>query len=92
MAFAEDLDAFFDTAGFAVAIAFDGSTATVAGIFDNQYQEALGVGGQVARVMCKSSDAVGAVGRLLTVQGTHYRVVAQEPDGSGVTVLQLEEV
>lgn len=92
VAFEEDFDEFFSTADFALTLAFDGSTATFAGIFDNGYQESLGVGAQVARVMCKASDAVGALGRLLTVQGAPYRVVADEPDGTGVTVLQLEAI
>lgn len=93
-----DLDAFFDVSGFAVAASLvmgGGSPVDVAVIFDSPYLEsdpAAGVGVEstqpTARI--KTADAAGIVhGDTLTIGATVYTVTGVQPDGNGVTLLNL---
>lgn len=90
--FAEDLAPFLDiAAGFAVSAVI--GVATVPVIFDATYTSA---GGMVESTgpQCtgKTSDLAAAVqGTAITVNGTAYVVTGNQPDGTGITVLQLRE-
>jgi hypothetical protein len=94
MAVVEDLAPFFSTADFAVDATL-GATA-VRGIFDAAYSEPLGnvVEGNspVFMLPTADSDAAGAAhGTTLVIGATTYKVRGIEPDGTGVTLLRLEQ-
>lgn len=90
--FAEDLAPFFDVAaGFAVAATIGASTVNV--IFDASY---LSSGALVESTgpQCtgRTVDLASAVqGTAITIGGIGYVVTGNQPDGTGVTVLQLRE-
>lgn len=89
MPFVEDLSAFFSTSAFATTATLDG--ASVAGIFDNAYMDALGLATTEPRFTLRSTDATTTTtASLLVVNGATYRVRSVQPDGTGVTVLALE--
>ncbi len=89
--FAEDLSAFFDVdAGFAVNATIGAATVPV--IFDNGYQSALGGMIESSGPVCqaKRADVTTVVqGTLITIAAVAYTVVSVQPDGTGVTTLQL---
>lgn len=89
MAFEEDLSAYFRTEDFGVAVSVRGRTLHA--IFDAQYQEQLGVSGSGPALTC-ATEHVADVRRdeVVTVGADSYRVVAVEPDGTGITVLRLQ--
>ncbi|SFJ04399.1 hypothetical protein [Nitrosomonas sp. Nm34] len=67
----------------------------VDGIFRNQYAEFSNViGGSNPTFQCRSADVSAVIkGTALTINNTHYQVAsAPQPDGAGMTLLQLEEV
>lgn len=90
MAFTEDLAAFInaDTLG-AKTCAINGNT--VYGLFDNGYADALGIAGRAPVLLVIEAQA-GALstGLSITVDAAAYTVVGIEPDGTGMTRLQLE--
>lgn len=90
--FAEDLTAFFDiTSGFAQNATLSGG-GVVPVIFDKAYQGALGglVESTGPQCLAKSADVSAVVqGSTLVIAGTTYTVTGVEPDGTGITVLQL---
>ena len=93
--FQEDLTAMFDeTHGFAVSATI--GTATLSVIFDDAFYAAPGeevdIESSKPMATCKSVD-VAAVKQLdeITINGTDYVVVGKQPDGTGITVLTLEE-
>lgn len=89
MALVEPFDVFFNVAEHAVSATLDG--VAVAGIFDNDYADALGLATRQPRFMLRSSDASAATqSSVLVVEGSTYRVRSIEPDGTGVTTLALE--
>lgn len=91
--FAEDTSAFFDVAGgFAVDAMIGASVFPV--IFDNAYLASLGglveSTGPVAQA--QSADVAGVQqGDTITINATAYTVTGVQPDGTGVTLLQLRE-
>lgn len=92
MAFEEDLSPFFNTAEFADAATVGG--VAVDGIFDNGYQAALGglmesTGPTFTAATADLSSAVD--GTTVAIGGVHYKVMNNQPDGTGVTVLSLEK-
>lgn len=89
--FAEDLAPFFDTVGgFAAAYVFNGNLS-VACIFDNVYLDALGVAGTSPRLVGSTAALATIVrGHTVVVASVTYTVVNVEPDGTGITTLQLE--
>ena len=101
MAFDEDLTAFFSTDDFAVTATWTpdgGDPTTVTGIFDNEYIEDIG-GGEVdieathPMFLVKTADVPNvAQGDQLFVNDLYYRIVNVQPDGTGLTVLILEEL
>jgi hypothetical protein len=91
VAFTEPLAAFFDTAGFAVSATLAG--ASVTGIFDNVYFEAMGDVQSASPVFTlpTASASSAAHGQSLVIGATTYKVRGVEPDGTGITVLRLEK-
>lgn len=91
MAFAEDLDPYFDTAdGFAVAAVFNGSL-TVNCLFENAYGDALGAAGTIPLLTGPSAElATIERGDTVVVASVSYTVQNVEPDGTGVTLLRLD--
>jgi len=86
-----DYSAFFNTDDFGVAGTYDGST-TVNGILDSDYVEIAGVEAKRPVFMCLASDVSGVVhGKTLTANSTSYVVRGVQPDGTGLTMLVLEE-
>lgn len=90
MAFTESHGEFLDGDDFAVTASIGGSSVSV--IFDHEYVNAQGVSGEQPRILCDDDD-VGSVsvGDAITVNSTGYAVRVIEPDGTGMTVLVLEE-
>lgn len=88
----EDIDVFLRSADFAETALF-GATPIV-GIFDNAYGDALGVAGSTPVFQCKSSDASGLNPgtSTLTIRSSSWLVVGVEDDGTGLTLLRLQEV
>lgn len=91
MAFTEDLTQFFDTDDFAVAATI--SSATVNGIFENQFLGAPGeadVAGTVPTFTCRTADVSSVTaGTTVTISAVNYVVTGVHPDGTGVTMLIL---
>ena len=90
MPFAEDLSVFLQTQDFATAATYQGS-ATVNGIFDNQYFEGMNFQGSAPVFMCRTADVASAAhGQSLVVDGITYKIVGVEPSGTGISTLRLE--
>lgn len=98
---ADDLAAFFDADEFADAAVFDGAAAEVVGILDKAFDLAQIGAADVASTApvftLKSSDVPANVrGRYLRfgnllAGGSRYRVMADHPDGTGITLLVLQD-
>lgn len=91
--FVEDFTAFFtlDTPGSATATV-SGGNITV--LFDNGYQAALQGFAESASPSCqaRTADVASLVqGSPITINAIAYKVATVQPDGSGVTTLQLEQ-
>lgn len=70
---------------------------TIKGIFDEAYTE-VDVGGTIGfqtvspRIVCKTSDLVGAADAdSVKVNGETYFIRVIQPDGTGMTEIQLEK-
>jgi len=97
---AADRAIFLNTDDFGVAASYTpagGSATTVNGIFDNEYFE-TDAGGEVAFALqqpmfhCRTADVASAAeGDAITISGTDYIVRNVRPDGTGMTMLMLEE-
>ncbi len=88
MAFAESFAGYFADYGVNATI----GAATVRGIFDDAYQDALGMGGTAPALICAASDVASATtGTALTINAVAYTVVSKQPDGTGMTRLVLQE-
>lgn len=102
MAMTEDLTVYFDPAAFATAATLDWEAVT--GIFDDVYQGAdvgpFGAAGSNPTYTLPSSQVpADVIGKRLvigtdsaTTDATTYSVVEANPDGTGITVLQLRKV
>lgn len=91
--FAEDLKPFFDTGDFAVSGVYSGTGATIKGILDASYDEAMGrLQSSRPLFTCATADVSAAAhGQTLTIGSTAYTIRGVEPDGTGITVLRLEK-
>jgi hypothetical protein len=90
MTFVEPLAVYFTD--FAEDVTWSVGSATVQAIFDNEYQTALGVVSRTPGVKVQDSQIPGvANAQTLTIRGQLYKIVGVEPDGRGVTRLQLEK-
>lgn len=89
--FEEDLDVFLNTDEHAIEAIVIESGNVITGIFDRPYTDALDVQGFSPSLTCKSAD-VGELrrGRLIEIESTVYKVVNVEPDGTGISRVQLE--
>ena len=97
MPFTENISEFLDPADFAHAATYTpdgGSPIIVNGIFDNEYFDEVGgrvgVEGSTPAFHCADISGV-AQGDALTVNGTAYKVINVQPDGTGLTTLYLQE-
>lgn len=99
MAFAEDHTVFFDTADFGVEALFTpigGVASTIQGIFDDEYiavdsDGEVEVAGSVPMFQCRTIDVPDAYQGTLLVNGTLYTIVEPKDDGTGLTMLMMEE-
>lgn len=92
---------FVDDDDFAVPVSWvhAGGTANFSAIFDAEYQLIAspfldgGAEGAGPQILARSSDipATAAHGDAVTVNATAYRVVEFKPDGTGMTVVRLQE-
>lgn len=93
---------FVEEDDFAVGVSWvhSGGTATFPAIFDAEYQLLTspylegGAEGSTPQIHMCSADvpATGAQGDTVAVNATSYRVVEFKPDGTGMTVVRLQEV
>lgn len=90
MAFTEDHSEFLHDAEFASVAAIGG--ASVSGIFDHIYVEVMDVNGERPTFLADSGDVSAvSIGDTLAVNSTIYTVRIPQPDGTGMTMLILEE-
>lgn len=90
MAFAETLAIFWSDFGDDAVI----GGVSVRGILDQGYYEPLGgfVAGNQPTFTCATAEVLNIPqGTSVTVRGVAYKVRGIEPDGTGVTLLRLEE-
>jgi hypothetical protein len=90
VAFVEDFAPFFAEFGVDVTL----GAATFKGIFDKANFAALGgfVDADAPQVLCTEADAGAAtLGQAITVDGNAYIVRGAQNDGTGLTMLQLED-
>lgn len=68
------------------------SGVSVAGIFDNAYQDSFGIvaSPQPSLLVASSSAASAAVGDSVVANSTTYTVAEIQPDGTGMTRLLLK--
>lgn len=86
----QDLDNFFQ--GDELATPFTVAGTTLNGIFDNAYVEAVhGMSGSTEPTLLVPDTAMPqlANGTLIQILGKTYKVIDNEPDGTGVTLLRL---
>lgn len=89
MSFTEDFAPLF--ADFGVAATVGG--ASVTGIFDDAYADALGIAGSGPTLLLPSASAASAsLGASCVVGAVSYTVSGIQPDGTGMTRLMLQEV
>lgn len=88
----EPVSVFFNPSEFGVQGTLAGSP--VSGVLDDMYATgAVGVGGMAASqpIFVCATPAVDPIGLTLVVSGKSYLVVGNEPDGTGMSRLVLEE-
>ena len=90
MPMTEDLSVFLNTAEFASAATYDGSTA-IDVIFDRAYLAGLGIAGTDPQALCDSSDvADNPRGKLLVIAGVTYTIQNRRAiDDGAFSVLEL---
>lgn len=91
--YTEDIDVYLTAFGETVTV--DGVDITA--IVDTEYSAlnlGIGIESSEPQITCKSTDVSAAVeGTPVTMRSTSYAVAGPpEPDGTGVTVLKLEEL
>lgn len=91
MSIETEIDPFFQSTDFAQSVTVAG-TGLLA-IFDHAFIEDLAIEGEAPILHCKSADLPGnlAHGDAVTVATASYTIVGIQPDGTGVTILILEE-
>lgn len=97
---ATELEIFFSADDFGVTATYTplgGSSSNVKGIYDHEFYEAE-AGGSVTvaieqpRFVCRTSDVQNAAeGDALVINSVDYTIRVVQDDGTGVTVLVLEE-
>jgi len=90
VAFTEDFTPFLNADEFAVDATVGG--VALRGIFDAAYADALGMGGTSPALLIATADAPAAAqGAAVVIGATSYTVANPEPDGTGMTLLRLQE-
>lgn len=97
--FSESIDDFFKTAEHATAGTYKpsgGSASTVNGIFEKEYLGSefgnVGIENSNPTFLCKTADVSNAAhGDTIVLSGTTYNIRGVQPDGTGITLLELEE-
>ncbi len=97
---ADDRAIFFSADDFGVTASYTpagGAASSVKGIFDNEYFE-TDAGGEVAIALqqpmfhCRTADVSGvAEGDAIVINTVNYTIRNVRPDGTGLTMLILEE-
>ena len=88
MAFKEDFNPFFED--FGVNAYIEGRQ--IKGIFENRYIDDLNIAGVAPVMDCESKHVETVKTRdVAVIDGTTYRVVGIQPDGTGITTLILEK-
>ena len=92
--FVEPLDVFMNTTDFAKPVTLNGLAINV--IFDEAYMQQFNIiedANPIARAKTTDVTASAAVhGSLLVVDGRTFKVREFQPDGNGMTTLQLSAV
>lgn len=86
--FLETLDAYF--ADFGVDCTVDGVAAK--GIFDQTYLQSLGFVSGNNPVLVVTDAVVVAVDDAVVIDAVNYTVASKQPDGTGIVLLELEQV
>lgn len=88
MAFVEHLAGFFADVGTAATV----KGAAVTGIFDDAWQDALGVSGSSPSLLLPAASAGSATyGDTVVIGAVSYTIASVQPDGTGMTRLILQE-
>ena len=91
---------FFEADDFAVTASYTpqgGSATNINGIFDNEYFEAdaggtIGIAIQQPAFLCQTSDVASArEGDAITINSVAHTIRIVKDDGTGVTILVLEQ-
>lgn len=90
MPFVEPVEVYFADIAKSAAI----GSRTISVVLDHQYMVGLGVvEGSNPIALCKDADVVGVLhGDSITIDSIVYTVREVQPDGSGMTLLQLRKV
>lgn len=95
---AQDLENFFDTEthGSTATVTINGSGSSISVIINKEYfaiaGESVDVDGTQPIVTCRSSDVTGVdTDDTITIDSVTYNIVNIQPDGTGVTVLILQD-
>jgi hypothetical protein len=91
MAMTEDMTAFFNTAEHAVSALWKGTT-TVSVIFDNEFAQTLDAEGSNPVVLVPTADMPNvARDEALVIDSVNYTIYSIQPDGTGITRLELQK-
>jgi len=95
---AQDLENFFDTEthGSTATVTINGTGSSINVIINKEYfaiaGESVDVDGTQPVVTCRSSDVTGIdTDDTITIDSVTYNIVNIQPDGTGVTVLILQD-
>lgn len=92
MPFAENIIEFFDTDDFAETVTISGGIGSVNVIFTDEYAEQFETEGDLPMAVARTTDVAAVThGMTVTRGATTFTVREIQPDGTGVTVLVLEE-
>ena len=73
-------------------ISSGGIATTIAGVFDRQYVETLGISGERPTFTALTSDMECMDSRgMIVIDSIVYRAAVVQPDGAGITTVILEE-
>lgn len=95
---AQDLENFFDTEthGTTATVTINGTGSSISVIINKEYfaiaGESVDVDGTQPVVTCRSSDVTGIdTADTITIDSVTYNIVNIQPDGTGITVLILQD-
>lgn len=90
--FSEDFSAFINdgTPGYVLALI---AAVNVPALFNQPSKDDFSVSAQSSELVCDSTLVASAVrGTAVTVKGVNYKVKDINPDGTGITLIELEKV